>query len=70
MLDFGFFLSIEYFFFGVFLDGLVICKCCGVGGCEIKVLMCGNIVYIYFLYLFEIIFMIGKKIINIKIIFE
>lgn len=40
MLDLGFFISIDYLYFGLLLDGLVSCECCGVGGCEIKVLIC------------------------------
>lgn len=68
--DSGLFLSTEHPFLGASPDGLVTCKCCGAGGCETKVLMRGNTVYIYFLYLLEIIFMTGKKIINTKTIFE
>ena len=70
--DSGLFLSTEHPFLGASPDGLVTCKCCGAGGCETKVLMRGNTVYIYFLYLLEVIIIVmtGKKIINTKTIFE
>ena len=68
--DSGLFLSTEHPFLGASPDGLVTCECCGAGGCETKVLMRGNTVYVYFLYLLEIIVMTSKKIINTKTSFE
>ena len=53
--DPGLFLSTEHPYLRASPDGLVTCECCGAGGCETKVLMHGNTVHIYFLFLLEII---------------
>lgn len=59
--DSGLFLSTEHPYLGASPDGLVTCECCGAGGCETKVLMHGNTLHIYFLFLLEIIVMTIKK---------
>ena len=62
MLESGLSLRTENPFLGAYPDGLVTCECCGGGGCETKVLMRGNTaVYVYFLYLLEIIVTKSKK---------
>ena len=59
--DSGLFLSTEHPFLRASPDGLVTCECGDADGCETEVLMRGNAVYVYFLYLREIIVMTRKK---------
>ena len=40
--DSGLFLSTEHPYLGASPDGLVTHECCGAGGCETKVLICGK----------------------------
>ena len=43
----GLFVSTDHPYLGASPDGLVCCDCCGAGACEIKVLICAWVKFLY-----------------------